>query len=311
MIDRGSVDGLPVRERCLVMGVVNVTPDSFSDGGSYFETSRAVEHGLALAAQGADIVDVGGESTRPGSHRVPAAEEMRRVLPVICELAAAGVVVSVDTMRAEVAHAALDAGAQAINDVSGGLADPDMLRCVARAGVPYVAMHWRGHSVDMQQRAAYSDVVADVVSELGARLQAIVDAGVDAERVVLDPGLGFAKQPGHNWDLLSHLGELRSLGRPVLVGASRKSFLADLRAAAGDPAPAPSVRDDATAAVTALAAAAGAFCVRVHDVASSLDAVRVAAAWSHEARSRATTRWQPAAKTRRQHSPLPATSQHT
>jgi dihydropteroate synthase len=292
------------------MGVVNVTPDSFSDGGTYLETSRAVAHGLALAAQGADVVDVGGESTRPGSQRVTAAEEMRRVLPVVRELAASGVVVSVDTMRAEVAHAALGAGAHAINDVSGGLADPDMLRCVAQADVPYIAMHWRGHSAGMQQRAVYSDVVAEVVSELGVRLEAIMDAGVRAGRVVLDPGLGFAKQPGHNWDLLSHLGELRSLGRPVLVGASRKSFLADLRAAAGDPVPAPSVRDDATAAVTALAAVAGAFCVRVHDVTSSLDAVRVAAAWSHEPRSRAPTRWS-AARPRRQHSPLPATSQHT
>lgn len=311
MIDRGSVDGLPVRERCLVMGVVNVTPDSFSDGGSHFETARAVDHGLALAAQGADIVDVGGESTRPGSHRVAASEEMRRVLPVVRELVAAGVVVSVDTMRAQTAQAALDAGVHAVNDVSGGLADPDMPRCIAQADVPYIAMHWRGPSFDMQQRAVYGDVVADVVLELGARLQALVDAGVDAERVVLDPGLGFAKQPGHNWDLLSHLGELRSLGRPVLVGASRKSFLADLRAAAGDPAPAPSVRDDATAAVSALAAAAGAFCVRVHDVGSSLDAVRVAAAWSQEPRGRASMTRQACREQRRQHSPLPATSQHT
>jgi dihydropteroate synthase len=311
MIDRGSVDGLPMRDRCLVMGVVNVAPDSFSDGGSHLETSRAVGHGLALAARGADIVDVGGESTRPGSHRVPPEEELRRVLPVVGELVAAGVVVSVDTMRSVVADAALGVGAHAINDVSGGLADPDMLRCVAQADVPYIAMHWRGPSVDMRRRAVYADVVADVVGELAARLEALADAGVDVERVVLDPGLGFAKEPSHNWELLSRLGALRSLGRPVLVGASRKSFLAELLATPGDPAPSPHVRDDATASVSALAAAAGAYCVRVHDVGSSLDAVRVAAAWSHEPRGRAPTTWWTAANSGEREVRLPATNQPT
>ncbi len=291
MIDRGSVAGLPERDRCLVMGVVNVTPDSFSDGGRFFQTSRAVEQGLALAAQGADVVDVGGESTRPGSQRVTPEEEMRRVLPVVRELVDAGVTVSVDTMRSEVADAALALGVHAVNDVSGGLADQDMLRCVATAAVPYVAMHWRGHSLDMRDRAVYHDVVAEVAAELAARLDAIVSAGVGADRIVLDPGLGFAKQPRHNWELLSRLGEIRSLGRPVLVGASRKSFLGELLGSAAAPSPPPGARDSATVAVSALAAAAGAYGVRVHEAGPNLDAVRVAAACTADHAIEAPTAW--------------------
>jgi dihydropteroate synthase len=274
--------GLPRADRCLVMGVVNVTPDSFSDGGQWYGTDAAIAHGLELAAQGADIVDVGGESTRPGAQRIDEDEELRRVGPVVTELVRAGLAVSIDTMRARVAEFALDAGAQLVNDVSGGLADPAMPRLVAAAGVSYVVVHWRGHSRDMYSRAVYADVVTEVRDELTRRVDAVVHAGVDPGRVVLDPGLGFGKRPEHNWPLLSHLNELSTLAGtryPVLVGASRKGFLGKLLAAAdGTPAPFAD-RDEATVAVTALAAAAGAWCVRVHQVPPNADAVRVAAAW--------------------------------
>ena len=276
--------GLPVRDRCLVMGVVNVTPDSFSDGGAWFGADAAIARGLELAARGADIVDVGGESTRPGAQRVSAAEELRRVGPVISGLAAAGVPVSVDTMRAEVAEFAVGAGACLVNDVSGGLADPDMPRLVARAGVPYVVMHWRGHSHRMQDRAVYADVVAEVREELARRVEVVIGEGVDPSMIIIDPGLGFAKQPEHNWALLTRLPWLGRLGRgwpdfPVLAGASRKRFLGRLLAdETGAPRPFTGC-DDATVAVTALAAAAGAWCVRVHEVPANADAVRVAEAW--------------------------------
>lgn len=270
---------LAATDRTLVMGVVNVTPDSFSDGGRWFEPDAAVAHGLLLLAQGADLIDVGGESTRPGAERVDPAEERARVLPVIRALSRAGAVVSVDTTRAAVAADALEAGASVVNDISGGLADPAMLGVVADAGVVYVAMHWRGPSDVMDTLADYDDVVADVRDELAARLDAAVAAGVRPEQVVLDPGLGFAKPGSDNWPLLAHLDALRALGRPVLVGASRKRFLGHLLAGPDGPAP-PEARDGATVAVTALAAAAGAWCVRVHEVAGSADAVRVAAAWT-------------------------------
>jgi dihydropteroate synthase len=275
---RQAVPGFPRRDRCLVMGIVNVTPDSFSDGGTCLAAASAVAHGLALARSGADIIDVGGESTRPGADRVEAAEELRRVLPVVRQLSGAGVTVTIDTTRARVAEAALAAGAAGVNDVSGGLADPAMARLVAEAHVPYVVMHWRGPSRDMQQRAAYQDVVAEVAAELRSRLESLLQAGIDRRQVVLDPGLGFAKRPAHNWQLLNRLGELRALGQPVLIGASRKSFLGALLGS-GDDTPPPSGRDMATAAVSALAAAGGAYCVRVHDVPPTLDAVRVAAEW--------------------------------
>jgi dihydropteroate synthase len=269
------------------MGVVNVTPDSFSDGGQWFGADAAIAHGLELAAQGADIVDVGGESTRPGAQRITAEEELRRVRPVIDGLVAAGLPVSVDTMRAEVAQAALEAGARLVNDVSGGLADPQMPQLVAQAGVPYVVMHWRGHSHQMQDRAVYGDVVGEVCDELRRRVDAVVAEGVDPGLIILDPGLGFAKLAEHNWALLTHLGQIASLGGghvfPVLIGASRKRFLGRLLAAPDGSARPFAGCDDATVAVTALAAAAGAWCTRVHEVPANADAVRVGEAWREAA----------------------------
>lgn len=260
--------------RTLVMGVVNVTPDSFSDGGRFLEAERAVTHGLRLRADGADLVDVGGESTRPGAARPDVAEELRRVLPVVRDLAAAGVPVSVDTMRAQVAAAALEAGATLVNDVSGGKADPDILRVVAEAGTPYVLMHWRAPSAVMQQHTRYDDVVADVRDELAAQLDVALAAGVRVEQVVLDPGLGFAKDPEQNWTLLAGLETLADLGRPLLVATSRKRFLGELLGGRE-----PAGRDAATTATTALLAEAGVWAVRVHDVAAAADAVRVVARW--------------------------------
>jgi dihydropteroate synthase len=262
------------------MGVVNVTPDSFSDGGRFFDPDTAVAHGLAMLTQGADLIDVGGESTRPGAGRVEPVEELRRVVPVVAALSVAGAFVAVDTTRAAVAQAALAAGARMVNDISGGLADPAMVPLVAAARVPYVLMHWRGPSADMSSRAVYNDVVTDVHAELRQRLDAVVTAGVDPELVVLDPGLGFAKTAEHNWALLHGLRRLTDLGRPVLVAASRKAFLGRLLGD-GEVLRDPPGRDDATAATSALAAAAGAWCVRVHAVRRSRDAVEVAARWVH------------------------------
>jgi dihydropteroate synthase len=270
---------LPRPGRCVVMGVVNVTPDSFSDGGRYFDPDDAVVHGIAMYERGAALIDVGGESTRPGAERVDPDVESARVVPVIRGLAEAGVPVSVDTTRAWVAPAALAAGAKIVNDVSGGLADPDMARVVVDHGVPWILMHWRGHSREMNSLATYGDVVAEVIAELTARVDAAVAAGAAPESLVLDPGLGFAKHAEHDWALLHHLPTLVELGFPVLIGASRKRFLGRLLAGQdGKPRP-PDGREEATAAVSALAAAAGAWGVRVHDVDRSLDAVAVAAAW--------------------------------
>ncbi len=273
--------GLPEWDRCLVMGVVNVTPDSFSDGGTWFDTKRAIEHGLHLVEQGADIVDVGGESTRPGAQRVSHDEEIRRISPVVRELARNAVPVSIDTMRAGVAEHAVEAGACLVNDVSGGLADPGMVRLVARTGVAYVLMHWRGHSHEMQDRAVYADVVKEVHDELRNRLETVVDEGVEPHQIVLDPGLGFAKRPeeAHNWALLSHLDTFHSLGQPLLIAGSRKRFLGRLLTDTGGNEREFSACDDATLALTTLSADRGAWCVRVHNVVSSADAVRVAAAW--------------------------------
>lgn len=271
--------GLPALDRCLVMGVLNVTPDSFSDTGRYADLPAALDHALAMHRAGADLIDVGGESTRPGAERVDPEEECRRVLPVITELVAAGVPVSVDTTRAAVAAASVSRGAVLINDVSGGLADPGMAEVVRDTAVPWVLMHWRGHSRDMQRLATYGDVVTEVRAELSRRVDAAVSAGVAAEQLVLDPGLGFAKSAEHNWALLAGLDVLAGMGLPVLVGSSRKSFLGALLAdPMGAPRPAQQ-RADATTATTVLAALAGAWGVRVHDVESNLDAVRVAAAW--------------------------------
>lgn len=265
---------LPDPGRCAVLGVVNVTPDSFSDGGRYLDRDDAIEHGIAMWRRGADLVDVGGESTRPGASRVDADTEIARVLPVITELAAAGVAVSVDTTRARVADAALGAGATVINDVSGGLADPDMVKVAAQADVPWILMHWRGHSRDMESLATYTDVVTEVRDELRERIDLALAGGVDPSALVIDPGIGFAKNAEHNWALLRRLDVLLELGFPVLIGASRKRFLGRLLAGAdGAPRP-PDGREDATTAITALIAA-GVWGVRVHDVGRSLDAIAV------------------------------------
>jgi dihydropteroate synthase len=265
---------LPRPGRCVVMGVLNVTPDSFSDGGCFADTPSAVAHGMQMHAAGADVVDVGGESTRPGADRVDAEEECRRVLPVIRELTAAGVRTSVDTTRAEVAEAAIAAGASLVNDVSGGLADDGMAKLVADAGVPWVLMHWRGHSREMYAAARYGDVVTEVCAELTARVEDVVGAGVAPEQLVLDPGLGFAKRAEHNWALLAGLDRLVGLGLPVLVGASRKTFLGRLLGDTDGTVRPAEQRDAATLATTVLAAQAGAWGVRVHDAAASVDAVR-------------------------------------
>lgn len=257
------------------MGVLNVTPDSFSDGGRYADLDAAVRHAIELCDEGADVIDVGGESTRPGAARIDAAVECARVLPVIQELAATGVPVSIDTTRAEVAAAALEAGAGAVNDVSGGLADPGMAKVVAAAGCPWVLMHWRGHSRDMQRLATYRDVVGEVRDELRQRVEVAVAAGVAADHLVIDPGLGFAKTAEHNWRLSAHLGEIVALGLPVLVGASRKSYLGALLAGP-DGTPRPTAeREAATIATSVLAVQAGAWGVRVHDVRGTVDALAV------------------------------------
>lgn len=278
-VPSGLPPSLASRGRTLVMAVLNVTPDSFSDGGRFLDADHAVEWALHQVELGADLVDVGGESTRPGAERIPVTEELDRVLPVVRSLAAEGVFVSVDTMRAEVVETAVAAGAVVVNDVSGGLADPAMLPLVADLEVPVVLMHWRGQSRDMHRRAHYpTGVVREVAGELSSRLTAATDAGIAADRVVLDPGLGFAKEADHNWALLESLDALSQLGQAVLVGASRKRFLGELLATDGDPR-AVDERDDATVALTTLAAAAGAWCVRVHDARGNVDAVRVAEAW--------------------------------
>jgi dihydropteroate synthase len=268
------------------MGVLNVTPDSFSDGGCFADTESAIAHGLEMHAAGADYVDIGGESTRPGADRVDADEECRRVLPVIRELSAAGVRTSVDTTRAEVAEAALEAGATLVNDVSGGLADKNMADLVADSGIPWVLMHWRGHSREMYAAARYGDVVTEVCAELTARVEDVVAAGVAPEQLVLDPGLGFAKNADHNWTLMAHLDRLVALGLPVLVGASRKSFLGRLLADADGTIRPAEARDAATLATTVMAAQAGAWGVRVHDAVASVDAVRVVAAVDEARRGR-------------------------
>ena len=270
-----AVSGLPQPGRTLVMGVVNVTPDSFSDGGEWFQPRDAIEHGLELIEEGADLIDVGGESTRPGAARPDVAEELRRVLPVVSELAATGTVVSIDTMRPRVAAEAVASGALMINDVSGGQADPDMLPLVAGLGLPYVCMHWRGHSTDMQSRATYGDVVADVIAELGRQVDSVLEAGITKDQLIIDPGFGYAKTGEHNWQLLQHIDELAALQLPVLAGVSRKTFLGTLLAAPdGSPRP-PKDREDATVALTTLLASRGIWGVRVHSVRASRDAIAV------------------------------------
>ncbi|MBV9352133.1 MAG: dihydropteroate synthase [Mycobacterium sp.] len=267
--------------RVQVVGVVNVTNDSFSDGGRCVNPDRAVEHGLALAADGATIIDVGGESTRPGAVRIDPRVETSRILPVVKELAAQGITVAIDTMHAQVARAALENGAQIVNDVSGGRADPAMTDLLVEAGVPWVLMHWRSVSTERPHEVPhYRDVVAEVRAELLASVDDAVAAGVDPANLVIDPGLGFAKTAQHNWALLNALPELVATGIPVLVGASRKRFLGTLLAGPDGAVRPPDGRETATAVISALAALHGAWGVRVHDVRASADALKVVAAWT-------------------------------
>ncbi len=276
---------LPQARRTLVMGVLNVTPDSFSDGGRYLTTDAAVAHGLHLAKAGADIVDVGGESTRPGADPVTPDEETRRVIPVISALTREGIAVSIDTMHADVARAAVEAGAVLVNDVSGGRADADMAATVAELGVDFVAMHWRAPSQRMDALDAYDDVVAEVRAELEETVAALADAGIRSDRIIRDPGLGFAKVTESNWPLLARMDEWAGDAR-VLIGASRKRFLGAAIAREGVDAADPSQREHATTAVTTLAAAAGAWAVRVHDPAAARDAIAVVSAWQAGAKTR-------------------------
>ena len=267
-------------DRPLVIGVLNVTPDSFSDGGKHYEPTSAVAHGIDLCREGADIIDVGGESTRPGATPVSAQVELSRVLPVVSALVAAGVHVSIDTMKAEVARESVAAGACVVNDVSGGLFDAAMYSTVASLNVPYVLMHWRGEASVMDQHAVYDDVAGDVVRELSDRLQAAIAGGVDPDSIVVDPGLGFAKEVDQNWQVLNHLDEFVRLGYPVLIGASRKRFLGALLADSEGRPREFAERDAATDAVSALAAAAGVWGVRVHNVKAAVDSVLVGRAWA-------------------------------
>jgi len=266
----------------LVMGILNVTPDSFSDGGLWHTVDAAIARGLELARGGADVIDVGGESTRPGASRVEPGEEVERVLPVVEALAGEGLTVSIDTMRARTARAAVDAGARIVNDVSGGLADPDMARIVAELECDVIAMHWRAHSTRMDATDVYADVVAEVRDELAARVDALVAAGVREERIVLDPGLGFSKVTDSNWPLLARIGDW-SGGRRVLIGASRKRFLGAAIARDGVDAADAGAREHATTAVTALAAERGVWAVRVHDARAARDALTVVSAWQNAA----------------------------
>ena len=241
----------------IVMGILNVTPDSFADGGRHNSFEAALKRGEEMLAEGADIIDIGGESTKPGADRVPALEELNRVTPVIQALASKGARISIDTMRASTAKAAIEAGAQIINDVSGGLADPAMLSTAANLKVPYIAMHWRGHSKDMNSRAVYGDIVKDVISELQERISAAIDAGITKDNLIIDPGLGFAKDAHHNWEIIDSIDEFVALGYPVLIGGSRKRFLG------GDD---PDSREAATIELTKRLSTSGIWGVRVHSV---------------------------------------------
>lgn len=266
-------------DRSLVMGVLNVTPDSFSDGGRFASTDDAIAQGLRMHYGGADIIDVGGESTRPNADETSPEEEQQRILPVVAALVKAGALISVDTMHASTAAKALDAGAALVNDVSGLDYDPAMPALIAERNVPYVLLHRRGTAATMASLAHYGEVVDEVIAEMMKVRDAFVAAGVDPALIILDPGLGFAKNEDHNWAILRAVERFTALGHRVLIGASRKRFLGTLLTSAGKAA-APEERDSATVAVSALAAAAGAWGVRVHDVGPNLDAVKVSAAWT-------------------------------
>ena len=258
-------------DRPVVMGILNVTPDSFADGGRFESFNSALNRGLEMLEEGVDIIDIGGESTRPGSHRISTEEELQRVLPVVEALAANGAVISIDTKRAITAKEAVEAGAHMVNDVSAGLSDPEMLKAVASLGCPYIAMHTRGESADMQLRAVYENVVREVVSELRQRVDASLEAGISPANLILDPGIGFAKESEHNWDILNNLDAFTAIGYPVLIGASRKRFLGKLVGADKT-----DLRESATIALTALLANQGIWGVRVHSVKPHRDAIAVA-----------------------------------
>ena len=247
------------------MGILNVTPDSFADGGLHFDESLAIAHGLEMIENGVDIIDIGGESTRPGADRIPEEEEQARVIPVIRKLAQQKVVISVDTMRATTAQRAVEAGASIVNDVSGGAADPDMFSTVAALGCKYTLMHWRGHSRDMNSKAVYNDVVTDVIEEVTMQLEKALAAGIKRENIILDPGIGFAKDTEHNWEILNRIDEFVALGYPVLIGHSRKRFLG------GD---SPDEREEATVQVTQSLVNKGIWGVRVHGVKANVKAIR-------------------------------------
>jgi dihydropteroate synthase len=270
----GLPENLRKLDRTLVMGVLNVTPDSFSDGGRFSNTQIAINHALQMIEDGADIIDIGGESTRPGSDRISVQEELDRVLPVISALASSGVAISIDTMRAEVARASIDAGACMVNDVSGGKADPEMLGYVSTLNTPYILMHWRGPSNIMNTLTDYNDVVADVTAEITQQVEVAIAAGIARERIAIDPGIGFAKTVDQNWPILKHLNVLEELGLPILMGASRKKFLGELLAKDGI-ARDSDERESATTAISTLMAARGLWAVRVHDVKPSSDAIAV------------------------------------
>ena len=274
----GLPDSLGQLDRTLVMGIINVTTDSFSDGGQHLDLDIAIARANTMIDQGVDIIDLGGESTRPGAERISEQVERTRVIPLLREIVALGAFVSVDTMRASIAEEAISAGAVLINDVSGGLADSTMGEVIAAARVPYVAMHWRGHSDHMQSVAHYGQVTQDVRDELAARIDGLLIQGVELEQIIIDPGLGFAKTSTHNWALLHDFKAIKELNRPILIGASRKHFLGELLSSEGMDRPLDQ-RDDATIALTAMAAQAGAWGVRVHEVRGNRDAVAVVSRW--------------------------------
>ena len=269
--------GLPLElnnlDRCLVVGVLNVTPDSFSDGGKFLEKDIAINQAKKLISEGADLIDIGGESTKPGANQISIDEEIKRVIPVIQELKKENILISIDTMKHQVATAAVEAGAIIVNDVSGGLADEKMFETAGKLNVPYVLMHWRGHSKSMDDLAKYNNVTQEVISELNSQVKKAIDQGIKKEKIVLDPGLGFAKNPEHNWQILKDINKLNELNFPIYIGASRKRFLAPFSLIKDSSNL--EDRDLATSVITTYSALNHAWAVRVHDAKSSAIAVRL------------------------------------